>query len=125
MKNFFKRIYNFLISFFRKKQVVAPKPTLKKTEVVKIDPQVIYKYKKAIRNQNKRFATTKSFNGENFKNILIEAHPEAKHYLKLVARKKFLDIKKIRNRILRNKYGKVLKFNDWKLQRLYEFRKAI
>lgn len=128
MKNFFKRIYNFILQLFKKNQspdLNQLKQNVKKSEMVKIAPENVYKYKKAIRNQNKRYATTKSFNGKNKPFKKVENNPLAKLYLKLLERKKYLDSKFIKNRILRNKYGKVQNYKKWHTNRLTEYLKAI
>ena len=125
MKIFLKWIYNFFASFFRAPKEPTTKQALKKTEVIEVAEEHLEAYKKAIRNQNKRFATTKSFNGKRIKEIAHEKQPEAQQFLRLVERKKFLDIERIKNRILRNKYGKVMGFKKWKINRLHEFRQAI
>ena len=137
MKNFFKWIFNFIASFFRFENgeleiKTKVKTIIRENKELKLQAKFLQdKYIKAFRNQNKSFATTKSFNGRLKRQFLVEELNnedkwKAQHYLRLVERKKILDQKNIKNSILQNKHGtKISKFNKWQEERLHEFRMAI
>ena len=139
MKNFFKWIYIFFTSFFRKengeiviktklKNIINVEKTLAANKRF-LKKATIDNRKKATRNQNKCYATTISFNSKKTLQIKKDESPVAnsleKQYLKLQNRKKILDAKGIRNRILRKKYGKVMSLSDFMKSRSRNLRLSI
>lgn len=124
MKTFLKRIYNFFASFFRKKNEPII-PVESKAEVIRVSKEKFPLFEKAFRNQNKCFSTTKSFNGKMLPVSFGSNNPEAQLYLKLVERKKRLDEKGAKHRLLRSKSGKVLSFKRWNDQRFRKLRLAV
>ncbi len=60
-----------------------------------------------------RYAKTNRLNYSYKEQREDKKNPDAILYLELVERKKVLDRKQIRNRILRNNYGKVMNYKKW------------
>lgn len=112
MKKLILLIYHYVVSLFKKATTEIMIEQI--TEVFKK-----YKYAnpKGGRNQNRCYASTKSFNGKQIPVVFgDDNNPEAKLYLQLKNRKRLLDIKQFNNGEP-IKIKKFMSYKEWQKNR--------